>query len=91
MAKRKRPERPHSLKRRDALQGKRPPGRPPGRPATGKNEMIAIRWPRELLDGIDLYAQNQCLARPVALRQIVTKFLADQGIININSMFPANA
>lgn len=83
MAKRKRLERP----RRDVLQGKRPPGRP----ATGKNEMIAIRWPRELLDGIDRYAQDQCLARPVALRQIVTKFLADQGIIDINSMFPANA
>ncbi len=65
------------------------PKKRPGRPKTGKNEMIAIRWPRPLLDGIDRYAQDQMLARPVALRQIVTKFLAAQGIIDPNAMFPA--
>jgi hypothetical protein len=52
--------------------------------------MIAIRWSRELLDGIDRYAQQQMLTRPIALRQIVTKSLAEQGIIDPEAMFPAN-
>ena len=38
--------------------------RRPGRPRTGKNAMIAIRWPRPMLDAIDRYVQDQMLPRP---------------------------
>ena len=82
MVKRKKPRPPRPL-----MPGKRRPGRPV---TTGKNTMIAIRWSRELLDGIDRYAQQQMLTRPIALRQIVTKSLAEQGIIDPEAMFPAN-
>jgi hypothetical protein len=61
----------------------------PGRPRTGKNAMIAIRWPVPLLDAIDRYAQDQMLERPVALRQIVTMFLASKGMIDVDVLFPA--
>lgn len=63
--------------------------RRPGRPSTGKNEMIAIRWPPWLLDGIDRYGREQMLDRPVALRQIVTKFLAKEGMVDPDAMFEA--
>jgi hypothetical protein len=58
----------------------------PGRPRTGKNAMIAIRWPKPLLEGIDRYARTQALTRPVALRQIVTKFLAKAKMIDLNAV-----
>jgi hypothetical protein len=61
--------------------------RGPGRPATGKNVMIAIRWPPELLHGIERYAKDQMLPRPAALRQIVTRFLADKGIVDANAVY----
>jgi hypothetical protein len=63
---------------------KRDPDKPKariGRPPTGKNAMIAIRWPPPLLAGIDKYAQQQMLARPVALRQIVAMFLVSKGLV----------
>ena len=53
-----------------------------GRPNTGKNAVIAIRWPPVLLKGIETYAETQMLARSVALRQIVTKFLVKEGVID---------
>ena len=53
-----------------------------GRPNTGKNAVIAIRWPPVLLKGIERYAETQMLARSVALRQIVTKFLVKEGVID---------
>ena len=56
--------------------------RRPGRPATGRNVMIAIRWQKPLLDGIEKYAQQQMLDRGTALRQIVTRFLAEKGFID---------
>ncbi len=63
-----------------------------GRPATGKNTMIAIRWPRWLLEAIDRYGQHELLERPVALKQIVTKFLLAEGMVDQAavraSMFP---
>jgi len=62
-----------------------------GRPATGKNEMIAIRWSPPLLAGIDSYAKQEMLVRPVALRQIVTKYLAEKGFIDPDSMYPEAA
>jgi len=61
--------------------------RPPGRPATGKNTMIAIRWQKPLLDGIEKYAQEQMLDRGTALRQIVTRFLAEKGFIDADVIY----
>ena len=59
----------------------------PGRPATGKNTMIAIRWQKPLLDGIEKYAQQQMLDRGTALRQIVTRFLAEKGFIDPSEVY----
>lgn len=51
------------------------PKRPRGRPRTGINAMIAIRWPPDLIEAIDAYGECEGLARPAALRQIVSQFL----------------
>jgi hypothetical protein len=53
-----------------------------GRPNTGKNALISIRWPPPLLRGIERYAEQQMLDRAVALRQIVTRFLIEQEVID---------
>src|SRR5207248_1949310 len=60
--------------------------RRPGRPRTGKNAMIAIRWEPWLLEGIERYGRQHMLQRPVALRQIVFKFLVQEGIIDPNAV-----
>ena len=60
----------------------------PGRPATGKNQMIAIRWPPALIDGIERYAQEQMLNRSAALKQIVGKFLVKNGTLKPSDIQP---
>jgi hypothetical protein len=53
-----------------------------GRPATGKNPMIAIRWPPILLDGVDQYAIEYSLGtRGAALKHIVERLLRFDGQI----------
>jgi hypothetical protein len=44
--------------------------------------MIAIRWTPPILAGIDYYARSEMLPRPMALRQIVTRFLVEKGIVS---------
>ena len=44
--------------------------------------MIAIRWPPQLLQGIEKYAHKQSLERSDALRQIVGRFLLKRGLIH---------
>jgi len=50
--------------------------------------MIAIRWEPWLLKGIDKYGQQQLLARPAALKHIVIRFLAKEGLVDPNAMYP---
>jgi hypothetical protein len=52
-----------------------------GRPATGKNTMIGIRWPRVLLAGIDSYAQEKRIERHAALKEIVARFLVQHSYL----------
>jgi hypothetical protein len=59
------------------------PKRRPGRPAIGRGELIGIRWRPDLLAGIDKYARKKKLDRGDALRQIVQRFLGDQGWIRL--------
>jgi hypothetical protein len=61
-----------------------------GRPRSGLNEMIAIRWPKWLLDGIDGYGRDHLLERSAALKHIVIKFLASEGRVDPNAMYPEN-
>ena len=74
-------------KHRRKLAVELPLKRPVGRPrTTGKGTMIAIRWQQPLIDGIDKWAEQQTLERHVALRQIVTKFLDERGIIDAGTI-----
>jgi len=59
-----------------------------GRPRSGLNEMIAIRWEPWLLKGIDSYGREHLLTRPAALKHIVTKFLANEGLVDPSAMYP---
>ena len=61
------------------------PKRSVGRPATGLNEMIAIRWEPWLIAGIERYGKKNLLTRPQALRHIVVKHLAAAGLIDPNA------
>jgi hypothetical protein len=63
-------------------------GRPP---TTGKNQMIAIRWPKALLDGIERYAQDQMLERGPALRQLVTRALVEKGFLDPGQIYTSTA
>ena len=58
-----------------------------GRPPTGKNPIIACRWPQPLLAGIDAYARSELLERGVALRQIVALFLTDKGLVDADTIW----
>ena len=61
-----------------------------GRPRSGLNEMIAIRWEPWLLKGIDSYGREHLLTRPAALKHIVIKFLAKEGLVDPDAMYPKN-
>jgi len=63
------------------------PKRPVGRPRSGLNTMIAIRWEPWVLAGIDKYGKQHLLARPQALRHIVVRHLAKQGLIDPKVMY----
>ena len=76
------------MRRKRKYHRNRAPGtRPPGRPATGKNAMIGIRWPKPLYDGIEKYAQEQMLDRGAALRQLVTRFLVEKGFVKAAEVY----
>jgi len=49
--------------------------------------MIAIRWEPWVLAGIDKYGKQHLLARPQALRHIVVRHLAKQGLIDPKVMY----
>jgi len=59
---------------------KRRPGRPK---TTGNNELISIRWPAWLVEGIERYMKEEDLPRNVALRRIVTRFLAERDMVEV--------
>lgn len=47
-----------------------------GRPATGKNPHISARFPENLIEAVDAYADVKGLSRSQAIRKIVEDALA---------------
>jgi hypothetical protein len=50
-----------------------------GRPATGKDPLIGIRAPEELIAKIDRYAERQALTRSEAVRKLLEHALKAKG------------
>jgi hypothetical protein len=50
-----------------------------GRPATGKDPLIGIRAPPELIAKIDRYAEHQALTRSEAIRKLLEHALKAKG------------
>jgi hypothetical protein len=46
-----------------------------GRPATGKDPLLAARFPRELIARLNNYAKEHGISRSKALRALVTEAL----------------
>jgi hypothetical protein len=54
------------------------PKKPRGRPATGKDPMVGVRLPTQVVETLDAWAQRQGLTRSAAIRRIFSKWF-DQG------------
>jgi hypothetical protein len=43
----------------------------PGRPATGKNPLLTVRAPEEVIDAVDTWAAKNGLTRSSAVRELL--------------------